>query len=228
MYTEEVNKIALSSNDDKRIQAYDKITTYPYGSNTFIVCENEMRYVILEKIILKLSTHVKEKSKNKSQILRSKSQILRTESQILRSESQALRNESQALRNESKALRNESQALRSESYVLRNEIQIYRSDSQAFRNVLPILRSKSQILRSDHYTEEVNKIAPSSNDDNVDALDKINNKIDTINKINKRLAKIEIKAAEKVELIYGAVHELQDEIYRDDSWLRLVELTQML
>ena len=235
MYTEEVNKIALSSNDDKRIQAYDKITTYPYGSNTFIVCENEMRYVILEKIILKLSTHVKEKSKNKSQILRSKSQILRTESQILRSESQALRNESQALRNESqalrnesKALRNESQALRSESYVLRNEIQIYRSDSQAFRNVLPILRSKSQILRSDHYTEEVNKIAPSSNDDNVDALDKINNKIDTINKINKRLAKIEIKAAEKVELIYGAVHELQDEIYRDDSWLRLVELRQML
>ena len=31
MYTEEVNKIALSSNDDKRIQTYDKVTTYPYG-----------------------------------------------------------------------------------------------------------------------------------------------------------------------------------------------------
>ena len=30
MYTEEVNKIALSSNDDKRIQTCDKITTYPY------------------------------------------------------------------------------------------------------------------------------------------------------------------------------------------------------
>ena len=28
---EEVNKIALSSNDDKRLQAYDGITTYPYG-----------------------------------------------------------------------------------------------------------------------------------------------------------------------------------------------------
>ena len=54
------------------------------------------------------------------------------------------------------------------------------------------------------------------------ALDKINNKIDGINEINKRLAKIEIKAAEKVELIYGAVRELQDEIYSDDSWLRLV------
>ena len=29
--TEEVNKIALNSNDDKRIQTFDRITTYPYG-----------------------------------------------------------------------------------------------------------------------------------------------------------------------------------------------------
>ena len=57
----------------------------------------------------------------------------------------------------------------------------------------------------------------------MEALDKIDNKTDTINKVNKRLAKIEIKAAEKVELIYGAVRELQDEIYSDDSRLRLVQ-----
>ena len=31
VYTEEVNKIVLSSNDDKRIQTFDRITTYPYG-----------------------------------------------------------------------------------------------------------------------------------------------------------------------------------------------------
>ena len=42
MNTEEVNKIALSSNDDKRIQTYDKVTTFPYGTNVFKVCENEM------------------------------------------------------------------------------------------------------------------------------------------------------------------------------------------
>ena len=42
MYTEEVNKIALSSNDDKRIQTFDRVTTYPYGTNVFKVCENEM------------------------------------------------------------------------------------------------------------------------------------------------------------------------------------------
>ena len=33
MYTEEVNKIALSSNDDKRLQIPDRITTYLYGTD---------------------------------------------------------------------------------------------------------------------------------------------------------------------------------------------------
>ena len=42
VYTEEVNKIALSSNDDKRLQIFDKITTYLYETNVFKVCENEM------------------------------------------------------------------------------------------------------------------------------------------------------------------------------------------
>ena len=41
VYTEEVNKIAPSSNDDKRIQAFDRVTTYPYDTNVFKVCENE-------------------------------------------------------------------------------------------------------------------------------------------------------------------------------------------
>ena len=42
VYTDEVNKIPISSNDDKRLQTYDKITTYPYETNAFKVCENEM------------------------------------------------------------------------------------------------------------------------------------------------------------------------------------------
>ena len=42
MYTEEVNKIAQSSNDDKRIQTFNKVTTFPYGTNLFKVCEIEM------------------------------------------------------------------------------------------------------------------------------------------------------------------------------------------
>ena len=45
VYTEEVNKIALSSNDDKRLQTFDGITTYPYGTNALKVCESEMLMV---------------------------------------------------------------------------------------------------------------------------------------------------------------------------------------
>ena len=37
VYTEEVNKIALSSNDDKRLQTSDKITTYPYGTSEMMM-----------------------------------------------------------------------------------------------------------------------------------------------------------------------------------------------
>ena len=45
VYTEEVNKIALCNNDDKRIQTYDGITTYPYGTNAFKLCKSEMLMV---------------------------------------------------------------------------------------------------------------------------------------------------------------------------------------
>ena len=42
VYTEQINKIAISSNEDKRLQTFDKITTYPYGTSAFKVCESEM------------------------------------------------------------------------------------------------------------------------------------------------------------------------------------------
>ena len=35
VYTERINKITLSSNDDKKLQTSDKITTYSYGTNTY-------------------------------------------------------------------------------------------------------------------------------------------------------------------------------------------------
>ena len=42
VYAEEINKIALSSNEDKRLQTSDRIKTYPYGTNAFKVCESEI------------------------------------------------------------------------------------------------------------------------------------------------------------------------------------------
>ena len=45
VYTEEVNKIALSTNDDTRLQTFDRITTYLYETNVFKVCESEMLFL---------------------------------------------------------------------------------------------------------------------------------------------------------------------------------------
>ena len=49
VYTESVNKIALSYNDDKKLTTFDKITTYPYGTNAGKVCKTEL----LNKVIIK-------------------------------------------------------------------------------------------------------------------------------------------------------------------------------
>ena len=37
MYAEEVNKIALSGDDDKRLQTFNRVTTYPYGSEMMVM-----------------------------------------------------------------------------------------------------------------------------------------------------------------------------------------------
>ena len=42
VYTEEINKIALSSNDHKRLQTFDRITSYLYGTSAGKVCKTEL------------------------------------------------------------------------------------------------------------------------------------------------------------------------------------------
>ena len=75
MYTE-VNKIALSSNDDKKIQTLDRVTTFPYGMNVLQMCENEM---LLKN---KFSDRDMDKDKN---MLNNDLQKLRNKSQKLSS-----------------------------------------------------------------------------------------------------------------------------------------------
>ena len=53
VYTEDVNKIVLSSNDDMRVQTFDVVTTYPHGTNAFRVCESEM---MIMRNLLKIMT----------------------------------------------------------------------------------------------------------------------------------------------------------------------------
>ena len=41
VFTEEIDKIALGSNDDKRMQSIDSIETYAYGTSKDLVSEKE-------------------------------------------------------------------------------------------------------------------------------------------------------------------------------------------
>ena len=66
--TVEINKIPLSSNDDKRLQTFNRVTKYPYRTNAIKVCESEILRVFEANMKLKmLSTkceseaYVKEK-----------------------------------------------------------------------------------------------------------------------------------------------------------------------
>ena len=42
VYTEEINKIAPRCNGDKRLQTFDRITSYPYGTSAGKVCRTEL------------------------------------------------------------------------------------------------------------------------------------------------------------------------------------------
>ena len=42
VHTEEINKVALLFEDDKRLIAFDGIITYPYGIGTGILCKQEL------------------------------------------------------------------------------------------------------------------------------------------------------------------------------------------
>ena len=68
--TVEINKIALSSNDNKGLQTFDRVTTFPCGTNAIKVCESEMLRVSEAKAKLKMLSkecesemYVKEKEK---------------------------------------------------------------------------------------------------------------------------------------------------------------------
>ena len=58
MYTKKINKIAPSSNDDKRLQAFNRII----GANAFKICESEMlskyEWLILMIIQMKIKQNI--------------------------------------------------------------------------------------------------------------------------------------------------------------------------
>ena len=291
VYTEKVSKIALSSNDDKRIKTLDRGTTFPYGMDILKMCENEML----------LKNKFSNKLNSESQVLRNKSQELINEAKSLRNESQELRNELKELRNKSQELRNKSQALRNEAQVLKNEAQIHKNKSWILRSKSQVLREKSQNLRSEaHAIKHESFLARSKSENLRSEAEGIRNRSDVLRLETQALRNILFKSDEEkcmhlIERIFTfndleddldttslfkgletdssfdeedvidgnkerpthldktnelinqvnllvktrnnfsknvneicmLMNELQDEIYDDDSWLRLVELNKI-
>ena len=62
VYTEDINKIVLSSNDDKRIQTFDRNTSYPYGTSAGKVCKtgllSKYKSLILMIILMKIKQNI--------------------------------------------------------------------------------------------------------------------------------------------------------------------------
>ena len=62
VYTKDINKIALSSNDDERLQTFDRITSYPYGTSAGKVCKTELqskyKLLILMIILMKIKQNI--------------------------------------------------------------------------------------------------------------------------------------------------------------------------
>ena len=54
LYCSEINKIPLSSSDDKRLQTSDRITSYPYGTSAGKICKTELlsKYKLLILMII--------------------------------------------------------------------------------------------------------------------------------------------------------------------------------
>ena len=62
MFTKEINKIALSSNDDKRLQTFDRIALHLYGANIEKVCKTELINAIYNiKLLILMLLQMKTK-----------------------------------------------------------------------------------------------------------------------------------------------------------------------
>ena len=142
IYTEKINKIALSSNDDKRIQCNDKIATYPYGYydigkniidtsvNTKIIDITSVDNVIdnIACKYIKIIDHINENTKNTNDIpentnANSEIELIKKEARAIRERSKLLREESQAIiRNSSNNARNELKILRKEAHNIKKDL----------------------------------------------------------------------------------------------------------
>ena len=163
-------------------------------------------------------------------MLREKSQNLRSEARAIRNESFLARSESENLRSETEAIWIRSEVIRLESQALRNTL--FKSDEKICTPLIKINKTYNEIddvldiplfegIETDNNSDEEYVI--DGNKERPAHLDKTNELIDQVN----LLAKIRNDFSKNGNEICMLMNELQDEIYDDDSWLRLVELSKI-
>ena len=204
-----VSKIELSSNDDKRMQTFDKVTTFPYRTNVFKVCESE--------ILSKNKPREHDEDKNKPKDKDKGKDKTSTEDKDETTPKTKTRTIPKTKTEDKTTPKTKTKTEDKDKTTPKTKAKTEDKDKTT-----PKTEDKDKTktkTKTEHKAKTKNR--------NNDLLDKINSKIDTINKMNKRLAKVKAKVTKYVELIYEAMCELQDEIYSDDSCLRLVELDKI-
>ena len=101
IYTEKINKIALSSNDNKRIQDDNGINTYPHGY---------------------FDNNKKVDTKSELDILREEAKALRNNSEILREKANTIQNSSKTIRKEINDIIKESRTIKEDNTVKKSLI----------------------------------------------------------------------------------------------------------
>ena len=120
-YTQKINKIALSNNDDKRIKPYDKITSCPYG---YIENANNTSKILIEEAYANNIRNSSSDVRNELKILREQAQAIKNRSKVFREEANTIRNtgnNDKTVKTTSKVLSEEAQANRINSKVLRKD-----------------------------------------------------------------------------------------------------------
>ena len=103
-------------------------------------------------------------------------------------------------------------------------VKLYRKKDDMVNNSTS--KTKDSTSKTKDSTSKTKTISKTKNKDNT-TLDKINNKKNLINKINIRLSKAKTKVTNNIKSVYKAKCKLQDEIYLNDTWLRLDELNKI-
>ena len=169
IYTEKINKIALSSNDDKRTQSIDKITRYPDGyCDNSVIIENindNMENTNDTSIIIENINDNMENTNDTSIIIENTNDTLinienindntddtndpyvniENNNDISKNTNDiSISNENTNANSEIEIIKEEAQAIRKTSKLLREESKAIRNSSSNIRNELEIIRKETR------------------------------------------------------------------------------------